>query len=144
MATILVTGRSEKITSREKNHAEEKIKKLEKYFNGITRIEVVLKMNAELAEAEILISVKRGKQIVCRSSDKDLYTAIDMVLDKAETQLTRHKGKVRQRRIGRDEGVPEPMEMEEGEEENLEAYEDIVEKREFDDRGNGLDEVRSE
>jgi len=131
MANILVTGRSEKITTRDKKHAEEKIQKLEKYFNGITRIEIILNSNGELAEAELLISVKRSSQIVCRTTDKDLYAAIDLVLDKAEIQLTKHKEKLRQRRIGREENLPETAGGEESEEESLEAYEDIVEKREF-------------
>jgi len=142
MASIVVTGRSERITSREKTHAEEKIQKLERYFNGITRIEIVLNQNAELAEAELVISVKKGSQIVCRTQDKDLYAAIDLVLDKAEILLTRHKEKVRQHqhhrgREGGGEGGPtgESGRPPEPGEETLEAYEDIVEKREFPEGG---------
>ena len=131
MVNILVTGRGEKITSRDRKHAEEKIHKLEKYFNGMTRIEIILQKVAELAEVELVISVKRGSQIVCHARDKDLYAAVDLVLDKAEIQLTRHKEKVRQRRTGREgAGVPGEVAEESGEEQ-LEAYEDIVEKREF-------------
>jgi putative sigma-54 modulation protein len=136
MATIVVTGRSEKITSRDKTHAEEKIEKLEKYFNGIGKIEIILNKTAELAEVELVISVKRGSQIVCRTQDKDLYAAIDLVLDKAEVQLTRHKEKVRQRRTGR-EGEGEAAGSTETGEEKLEAYEDIVDKREFGEGSKG-------
>ena len=143
MATIVVTGRSDRITSRDKQHAEEKIQKLEKYFNGITRIEIILNQNAEMSEVEIVISVKRGSQIVCHTNDKDLYAAIDLVLDKAEVQLTRHKEKVRQHhRPGREEGEagaggvsPTGGTAGESGEESLEAYEDIVEKREFPEGG---------
>lgn len=131
MALIVVTGRGEKVTSRDREHAEEKIQKLEKYFNGITRIEIILEKNSDLAKAELVISVRRGSQIVCHSSDKDLYAAIDLVLDKAETQLTRHKEKVRHRRPGRGAAeAPLGAEPQAGEAE-LEAYEDIVEKRKF-------------
>src|SRR5262245_41955083 len=128
MVNILVTGRGERFTSRDRKHAEEKIHKLEKYFNGMTRIEIILQKVAEMAEVELVISVKRGSQIVCHARDKDLYAAVDLVLDKAEIQLTRHKEKVRHRRTGRE--VPEGTGEETGEEQ-LEAYEDIVEKREF-------------
>ncbi len=137
MAAIVVIGKSERITSIDKTHAEEKIEKLEKYFNGITRIEIVLDKTAEMAEVELVISVKRGSQIVCRTADKDLYAAIDLVLDKAEIQLTRHKEKVRHRRVRRAEGgtAGAAGEGAAGGEERLEAYEDIVEKREFGDGG---------
>jgi putative sigma-54 modulation protein len=131
MAMIVVTGRSEKITSRDRVHAEDKIEKLEKYFNGITRIEMILSHTGDLFDAELVISVKRGSQIVCRTQDKDLYAAIDLVLDKAETQLTRHKEKVHDRRSGREGGEPKATGTDGTGEEKLEAYEDIVDKREF-------------
>lgn len=135
MATVVVTGRGEKITSRDRQHAEDKIQKLEKYFNGITRIDIIMQMKAEVAEVELVISVKRGPQIVCHTSDKDLYAAIDLVLDKAEIQLTRHKEKRRQHRAKEPMGGSGPPASEPMEE--LEAYEDIVEKREFGAEGAG-------
>ena len=132
MVPIVVTGRSEKITSWDRQHAEDKIEKLEKYFRGITRIEMILEKTALVSEAELVISVKRGSQIVCHARDKDLFAAIDLVLDKAETQLTRHKEKVRDHhRPGREEGEAALGGTGEPAEEKLEAYEDIVEKREF-------------
>lgn len=138
MAPIVVTGRSEKITSWDRQHAEDKIGKLEKYFRGITRIEMILEKNAQQSEAELVISVKRGSQIVCHARDKDLFAAIDLVLDKAETQLTRHKEKVRDHhRPGREEEEAARGGTQEAGEETLEAYEDIVEKREFGDREGG-------
>ena len=101
MVPITITGRNG-VTSRQKDHAKEKVTKLERYFNGITRIDVVLDKvldkGADSYRAEVLISVKRGSQIVCHHNDKDLYKAIDLVLDKAETQLTRFKEKLQGRR----------------------------------------------
>ena len=134
MATIVVTGRGDRITSRDRKHAEDKIQKLEKYFNGITRIEFILNQNAEISDVELVISVKRGSPIVCRMKDKDLYAAVDLVLDKAEIQLTRHKEKVRNRRPGK-EGDVETPEPGEPAEEKLEAYDDIVNKQEFPNPG---------
>ena len=134
MALIVVTARSDKITARDREHAKDKIQKLEKYFNGITRLEMILQRSLEQAVAEVVISVRRGGQMFCKESHKDLYAAIDLVLDKAEIQLTRHKEKIKERR-GREAGSAVPGEREEGAEESgeetLEAYEDIVEKREF-------------
>lgn len=98
MATIVVTGRDDQISSRSKEHAEDKLSKLERYYDGIGKIEAVLCHSGDVAEVELVISVKRGKTIVCRSRAKELYAAIDLVLDKAETQLTKFKERLKDHR----------------------------------------------
>ena len=103
MATIHVTGKDSAVSSTNRAHAEEKLSRLAKYFNGIERIEAVLDRAGDEASVEVVISISRGNPIVCRSQAKDLYAAIDLVLDKAETHLTRHKERVRQRKTARRE-----------------------------------------
>ena len=98
MATIVVTGRDDQVSSRSKDHAEEKLAKLPRYYDGIGRIEAVLAHSNDEAEVELVISVKRGKTIVCRSRAKELYAAIDLVLDKAEAQLTKFKERLKDHR----------------------------------------------
>ena len=88
MATIVVTGRDDKVTSRTREHAEAKLGKLEKYFDGIGRIEAVLGRSGDEARVELVISVGRGKTIVCESRHKEVYAAIDLVLDKEECPYT--------------------------------------------------------
>ena len=133
MATISVSGRDARVTSRNRKHAEDKLSKLAKYFDGISKIEATLGHSGDSAEVEVVITVPRGRPLVCRSRSKELYAAIDLVLDKAEIQLTKHKEKVRHHRTVREEGT-EAGAAEESGEEKLEAYEDIVEKREFGDQ----------
>lgn len=99
MPSIVVTGRDEKVTSRHKQHAEQKISKLERYFNGIVKIEAVLGHQPDGSAVELVISVQGGKPIVCHSRSKELYAAIDLVLDKAEKRLTRHKEKLKDQKI---------------------------------------------
>ena len=133
MATIVVTGRDSEVTSRNKQHAEEKLAKLERYYNGITKIEAVLGHRADGAEAELVISVRRRKAIVCHGKAKELYAAIDVVLDKAEGQLTRFKERTKDQRTRKPTGQVSAGEVMgvADEEENLESYEDIVEKTDF-------------
>ncbi len=131
MAPIVVTGRDERVTSRHKQHAQDKLSKLGKYFDGIQRIEAVLGHDSHGAEAELVISIRSGKPLVCHSKGKELYAAVDTVLDKAEKQLTRHKEKLKGHKGG-GRAVPPSLEPTEsaadGEEE---GYQDIVEKRDF-------------
>ncbi len=107
MVPITITGRND-VTSGQKDHAREKVGKLERYFNGINRIDVVLEKGSDRSRAEVLISVSRGSQIVCHHDHKDLYAAIDLVIDKAETQLTRFKEKIQDHRPARGRGAAPP------------------------------------
>lgn len=129
--TVVVTGRDDRVTSRHKAHTQEKIAKLERYFDGIVKIEAILDHVPEGGEAEIVISVSGGNHLVCHAKGKDLYAAVDLVLDKAEKRLTRHKEKLK----GRGKGDRRPTA--EGKAEggaggpDEEDYQDIVNKRKF-------------
>lgn len=129
MVSIQVTGKDPTVTSANKSHAEEKLSRLGRYFGGIEKIEAVLGRVGDEASVEIVISIPRARPIVCRSQARDLYAAIDLALDKAETQLTRHKERVRQRKVARREvgpGLEESGEGDvlEGSLEDLEALEE--------------------
>jgi putative sigma-54 modulation protein len=93
MPPIVVTGRDDTITTRHKHHAEEKIGKLKRYFDGIVKMEAILGHGQKEAEAELLISVRGGKTLVCHARSKEIYAAIDAIVDKGESRLTRYKEK---------------------------------------------------
>jgi putative sigma-54 modulation protein len=147
MPPIVVTGRDDQVTSRHKQHAEAKIAKLERYFDGIVKIEVVLGHlggpgkgapggSGGTAEAEVVLSVRGGKPVVCHSRQDDLYAAIDTVLDKAEVQLTRHKEKLKTHKGAptsrHPEEIPGGDPVDAGPEEPEEtSYQDIVEERDY-------------
>ena len=136
MPPIVVNGRGEKITARHKQHAQEKIRKLCRYFDGIVKMEAVLQNDSGESRAELLISVRGGKTLVCHSRSKELYAAIDLLVDKAEVQLTRHKEKRKDHNKGRSSaewpggegGAPGDRGADE-DDDTEERYEDIVEKR---------------
>ena len=60
--------------------------------------------------------------------------AIDLVLDKAETQLTRHKEKLQDHRGAQKIDYEAVANAEPDEEENLETYQDIVNRENFESR----------
>jgi putative sigma-54 modulation protein len=129
--TIIVTGRDAQVSSTNRKHAEEKIAKLERYFNGIQKIEAVLGHSGDEAGVELVISVRRAKPIICHSHAKDLYAAIDMVIDKAEIQLTKLKERIKTHK-GRNAAdlAPDAMSAS-GDDEKLESYDEVIEKRDF-------------
>ena len=129
MGTISVTGKGSEVTSRNKRHAEEKLSKLERYYGGISRIEAVLNQGEDGAEVELVISVKRGKPLVCHTRAQDLYSAIDIVIDKAEGKLTRYKERHKDHRTERASSVAEVAGG--ADEEKLESFDDVVEGTDF-------------
>jgi len=124
-------GKGSEVTSRNKRHAEEKLSKLTRYHGGITRIAAVLERSGEDAEIEVVVSLKRGNPVVCSSRAKDLYSAIDLVLDKAEGRLTRYKERHKDRRADPVGTVAAPPPGAPSEDEDLESYDEVVEKTDF-------------
>ena len=94
---VTVTGRHPGITPHVKEYAESKVGRLERFFDGTHRIEVVMRREAEESIVELIIQARK-RQVICECRDPDLYRAIDLVLDKAETQLTRLKEKLKEHR----------------------------------------------
>ncbi len=136
MAMIVVTGRDGQVTSRNREHAEDKITKLERYFDGINRIEAILSHSGDVAKAELVITVPRGRPIVCHSEAKDLYAAIDLVVDKAEIQLTKFKERLKDHKASRGGPPKAPSAGAQtsprgGDDEGLESYDEVIEKRDF-------------
>ncbi len=94
---VQVTGRHPGITPQLREYAADKTRRLERYFDGTNRIEVIMTREGDQSVVGLVISAT-GRQIVSESRASDLYAAFDAVLDKAEKQLIRHKEKLRKRR----------------------------------------------
>ncbi|WP_319201020.1 ribosome hibernation-promoting factor, HPF/YfiA family [uncultured Ilyobacter sp.] len=91
---IIIRGRHLEVTDAIKNFAEEKVQKLEKYFDHIDEVEVVLSghMHKEF-EAEAIAKVKSHSYVV-KAKDKDLYNAISESKTKLKDILVNEKHKI--------------------------------------------------
>ena len=89
------------------NYVENKVGSLEKFLpkNQDLEARVNLKIYDRTQKVEITIP---GKQFILRAEEgnKDLYAAIDLVVDKLERQIRRHKTKAN-RKIREREGIKE-------------------------------------
>ncbi len=91
--TVSVTFRHVEPTAALKSYAEEKIHKIGKYFSHPLDAHVVLAVDAkqrQLAEVELHT---HGAMIHGKEQHRDLYAAIDLVLDKIERQVRKQKEK---------------------------------------------------
>lgn len=90
---IEFTGHQLEITPAIKEHTKEKFMRLEKHFNKITSIHVVFNVEKlrQIAEATVLVAKEKFH---ASAEDENLYTAIDTLADKLNTQLVKHKEKM--------------------------------------------------
>ncbi len=95
---ISVTFRHTHPTDALKRYAEDKLQKIGKYFSRPLEAHVVLSVDSrdrQLAEVSLLT---RRLALHGREETNDLYSAIDLVIDKVEQQIRKHKTKIRLRR----------------------------------------------
>jgi putative sigma-54 modulation protein len=95
---VKVSGRHMGVTEALKQYCEEKSLKLTRFYDRIQRIEVVLDGKNGVHTAEMIVHTERTDPFVATEQNADAYAAVDLLVDKIERQLTRHKEKVRNRK----------------------------------------------
>lgn len=91
---IDITGRHIEVTPALRDHAEEKLAKLERLLGGPIEAHVVLSITKHRHIAEIQV---KSKTAVLSGTEEtgDLYASIGEVVDKLERQALKHKEKIR-------------------------------------------------
>ncbi|GAA0200591.1 ribosome hibernation promoting factor [Kangiella japonica] len=90
---INLTGRHLEITEPLKQFVDEKFSKLERHFEQINNVYVVLSVEKirQIAEATVHLN---GAEIFANSESEDMYAAIDLLIDKLDRQVIKHKEKL--------------------------------------------------
>ena len=102
---INLTGHHLAITASLKDYVEGKFQRLERHFEHITQIHVILTVEKERHKAEATLHVNRGN-LFADAERQDMYAAIDGLIDKLDRQLKKHKEKLTDHHRG--EGLKEP------------------------------------
>lgn len=90
---FIILGRNIDVTPGLKAAVEEKIGKLDKYFNPETEVYVTLSVEKERQKIEVTIPVK-GSIIRSEQVSNDMYVSIDLVEEIIERQLKKYKNKI--------------------------------------------------
>jgi len=80
-----------------RQHVEEKVAKLPRFYDNIQTIEVKLDNEADKSVVEIIAHAKKKHTFIAHHRDENLYSSLDMCMEKITEQLRRHKDKVRDR-----------------------------------------------
>jgi putative sigma-54 modulation protein len=87
-----ITGHHIEVTPALREYVSTKVEKVIRHFDHVTSVHVILSVEKLVQKAEITLHVK-GKDIFADSSDADLYAAIDLLADKLDRQVQKHKSK---------------------------------------------------
>jgi putative sigma-54 modulation protein len=91
-----ISGHHLDITDPIKEYVINKLSKLERHHDRITSTNVILSVDKLVQKAEATVHVS-GAEFFANSEHDDLYAAIDMLSDKLDRQLIKHKEKTRGR-----------------------------------------------
>ncbi|MCB9849539.1 MAG: ribosome-associated translation inhibitor RaiA [Phycisphaerales bacterium] len=95
---ISVTGRHGDVTDRIKEYAEEKAARLPRYYDRVHAIEVVLDHEGDQTVVEMIVKAAGTQDFIAREVGPEALSCIDLLVDKLERQLTKHKEKFRNRK----------------------------------------------
>lgn len=90
---ISITGHHTDITQALRAYIENKFTRLERHFDNMTNIHVILTVEKDRQKAEATVHVSRGTLFADEEHD-DMYAAIDSLIDKLDRQLKKHKEKL--------------------------------------------------
>jgi len=127
---VLVRGRNVDVTNALKEYVEKRVGKLEKFLDNLGEAQVTLSVENQSHKVEVTIPVN-GMILRGEESTGDMYTSIDMVVDKLEKQIEKYKGKLIRRRGQSEKMAAEAVMEEDGAGDDLEDDEVVVRTKRF-------------
>ena len=89
---IDITGHQIQVTEALKNYIHEKFARLERHFDRVMDVHVVLEVEKLNQKAEATLQINGGA-LFAEDTQADMYAAIDGLIDKLDRQLVKHKEK---------------------------------------------------
>ncbi|MBL4822857.1 MAG: ribosome hibernation promoting factor [Colwellia sp.] len=92
---INLTGHHVEVTSSLREYVDNKFAKLERHFDHINNVYVVLTVEKLNQKAEATVHMN-GTEVFASSTNDDMYASIDTLVDKLDRQVLKYKGKISQ------------------------------------------------
>ncbi len=97
MATFNVRGKNVEITPALREYVEKRVGKVTKYFDKVGDISVLLTVNKGRHIVEVTVPIQGGILLRGEEATMDMYTSIDLVVEKLERQIHKQKTKLARR-----------------------------------------------
>ncbi len=94
---ISLTGHHIDITDSLRNCVESKFERLERHFDHVSNVHVILTVEKLRQKAEATLHLN-GVDVFAESVQEDMYAAIDSLVDKLDRQVKKHKEKTKNHR----------------------------------------------
>ncbi len=109
---IKISARHGHLSDATQQFIQDKAQKLLHIFDRLMLIEVTVDLKEETKTVEFIVWPEHKHQVVASERNKDLLAAVDLVMNKLEGQLRRHKEKLQDHRrtpsAGEVTGTPAP------------------------------------
>jgi len=90
---INLTGHHIDLTTSLRNYVDTKFERLERHFDNVTNVHVVLTVEKLRQKAEANLHLN-GANVFADATNEDMYAAIDSLVDKLDRQVKKHKEKM--------------------------------------------------
>ncbi|HEC28214.1 MAG TPA: ribosome-associated translation inhibitor RaiA [Gammaproteobacteria bacterium] len=90
---INITGHHVDITPSLRKYVETKLEKLERHFENVVDVQVILSVEKLRQKAEATVHIS-GSNLFADDTQEDMYAAIDGLIDKLDRQVKKHKEKL--------------------------------------------------
>jgi len=97
MAEFAIRGKNIEITEPLREYVEKRVGKVTKYFDKVEIISVLLTVTKGRHVVEVTVEVPGGVLLRGEESTTDMYTSIDLVVEKLERQIHKQKTKLAKR-----------------------------------------------
>ena len=131
---LIVQGKNIQVTDRLREYVETKVDRLDHYLSTITdaRMELASERTRKHGDRQIAQLTLHSKGMMLRAEERsaDIFTSVDMVIDKMKRQIDRYRSKRRDRFRGTQSREVEPP-LGEGEVDAEELLDEITEDDEM-------------
>jgi putative sigma-54 modulation protein len=87
---LSISGHHVSVTPALREYVTHKVERITRHFDHVIDMNVCLSVDKEGQKAEINVHVK-GRDLFAQSTNDNLYAAIDLLVDKLDRQVIRHK-----------------------------------------------------
>ncbi len=99
IVNLQISGHHLEITPALHEYVTGKLERVTRHFDHVIDVNVILSVEKLKQKAEVTVHLS-GKDIYVESIDEDLYAAIDVLADKLDRQIQKHKQKMQDHHRG--------------------------------------------